>query len=61
MSQKAANVAVRLDGETRAKFVKMAANYGGTSEVLRELVLAFIDKRIVIQPPALKGTIYDIK
>ena len=37
----------------------MSAKYGGRSEVIRELVQAFVDNRLTIQPPTTKGTLYD--
>jgi dihydroxyacid dehydratase/phosphogluconate dehydratase len=52
-------IAVRLAPETRSAFINKSANYGGTSHVLRELVSAFVENRVTIEPPSLKGTIYE--
>lgn len=41
----------RLNPQTAAAFREKAKRYGGVSEVLRELVEAFIEDRLVIQPP----------
>jgi dihydroxyacid dehydratase/phosphogluconate dehydratase len=44
----------------RQAFVRKAHRFGGVSEVLRELVAAFVDNRLTIQPPEkTKESIYD--
>lgn len=49
---KSAFLTVRVTGSTRAKFHAKAAEYGQpTGYVLRELVEAFIEGRLVIHPP----------
>lgn len=45
-------VAVRLSPDTRRQFINLAARYGGTSYVLRELVEAFVENRVEIAAPA---------
>lgn len=52
-------IAVRLAPDTRRTFVNKSAKYGGTSAVLRELVMAFNEDRVTLQPPSLKGTLYE--
>jgi len=48
----AANIlAVRIDVELRKRFTEVAAQYGGTAHVLRELVSGFVDNRVQISPP----------
>jgi hypothetical protein len=42
---------VRVEKETRNQFRDKAERFGTPSEVLRELVDAFIENRIKIQPP----------
>jgi len=42
---------VRVTDKTRTKFHNKAQKYGQPSEVLREIVEAFNDDRLVIQPP----------
>jgi hypothetical protein len=48
---KAASLSVRLPNKTRTRFIVKAKNYGSPSEVLRELVDAFVEERVAIQPP----------
>ena len=48
-------ISVRLPDTTRTAFIKRATKFGGMSEVLREMIDAFIDNRIKITPPPLKG------
>lgn len=45
------NLTARVTRETREKFFAKASSYGNPSEVLRELVTAFNDDRLSIQPP----------
>ena len=53
-------VAVRVAPSLRQAFIRKAHRFGGTSEVLRELVAAFTENRISIQPPKeTKESIYD--
>lgn len=48
---KSAYLSVRVSGKTRIKFHNKAAKYGLVpSEALRELIDAFIENRITIQP-----------
>jgi hypothetical protein len=42
---------VRVTDQTRTKFCDKAKQHGQPSEVLREIVDAFIDDRIKITPP----------
>ncbi len=42
---------VRVTDKTRTKFHSKAQRYGNPSDVLREIVEAFNDDRLVIQPP----------
>ena len=48
---KSAYLSVRLPDKTRTKFHVKAKQFGTPSEVLRELVDAFIEDRVTIQPP----------
>lgn len=48
---KSAFLTVRVTGSTRTKFHARASKYGSPSDILRELVEAFIENRIQIQPP----------
>ncbi len=48
---KSAYLSVRLPDKTRTKFHAKAKKFGTPSEVLRELVDAFIEDRVTIQPP----------
>ena len=51
-------VAVRLNDEMYATFINKSREFGGTSHVMREMVSAFIDERMTIESPTLKGTLY---
>jgi len=46
---------VRLAPETRRAFIRKSSAFGGTSDVLRELVLAFVEDRIKLTPPQPTG------
>lgn len=48
---KSAFLTVRVTGSTRTKFHARAQKYGQPSDVLRELIEAFIDDRLSIVPP----------
>jgi hypothetical protein len=43
---------VRVTPEAKKQFHDKAARFGTPSEVLRELVLGFIEDRVTIVPPA---------
>lgn len=49
---KSANLTVRVTATTRSKFHAKAFKYSTPSDVLRELVEAFIEDRLIIQAPA---------
>ena len=48
---KSAHLSVRLQPVVRSQFHAKALQYGQPSEVLRELVEAFIEGRLIIQAP----------
>jgi hypothetical protein len=48
---KSAYLNVRVSDKTRTKFHDKARKFGKPSEVLRELVDAFIEDRVTIRPP----------
>lgn len=48
---KSAYLTVRVADRTRTKFHAKARKFGTPSEVLRELIDAFIEDRVTIQPP----------
>lgn len=48
---KSAYLTVRVADKTRSKFHTKARKFGTPSEVLRELVDAFIEDRVTIQAP----------
>lgn len=48
---KSAFLTVRVTGITRAKFHAKASKYGQPSDVLRELIEAFLEDRLSIVPP----------
>ena len=51
MNRRTTFLTVRLPQQTHIEFRAKAARYGGVSGVLRELVAAFIEDRLTIQPP----------
>lgn len=55
---KSNTVAVRLAPSLSRTFTSMASKYGGRSEVLRELILAFTENRLTITPK-IEGTLYE--
>ena len=57
---KKASLAVRVTPSERTKFHSKAGTHGGASVVLRELVIAFLEDRLTIQPPVNReGSLYD--
>jgi len=48
---KSAYLTVRVSDKTRTMFHAKAKKFGTPSEILRELVDAFIEDRVTIQPP----------
>lgn len=53
-----AYISVRVPTRTHAAFRRKASRYGNPSEVLRELIDALIDDRLVIQPNPRKESLY---
>ena len=53
-------VNVRVDDTLHQTFLAKAARFGGKSEVMRELIEAFIEDRLTVQPPTrpLKESLY---
>jgi hypothetical protein len=52
---------VRVTDKTRTKFHNKAQKYGQPSEVLREIIEAFNDDRLTVQPPVIpKESLYVI-
>ncbi len=51
---------VRLDRKTAEAFRTRAKEYGGTSEVLREIVLAFNDGRLTVAVDPTRKTIFNL-
>ena len=52
---KSAYLSVRLPDKTRTKFHAKARQFGTPSEVLRELIDAFVEDRVAIQPPVTRN------
>lgn len=48
---KSAFLTVRVTGQTRSKFHAKAQKFGQPSDVLRELIEAFLEDRLSIVPP----------
>jgi len=51
MTKRTTFLTVRLQQQTHHAFREKATRYGGVSEVLRELVEAFIEDRLTVIPP----------
>ena len=49
---------VRISQDTATAFRRKAKEYGGTSEVMREIVTAFISDRLVIKQDPTRKTLY---
>lgn len=56
--RKQASLSVRVTTSERTKFHAKTNPLGGASEVLRELVMAFLEDRVTIQPPVTVKEIY---
>lgn len=52
------HITFRVNNKTRIAFNRKAQKYGIPSDVLRELVQAFLDDRLVIQPDPKKESLY---
>jgi hypothetical protein len=52
---------VRVSVETKQAFNEKAARFGLPSEVLRELVQAFVEDRVTVSPPKeMKESLYNV-
>ena len=54
----AAFLTVRVNRDTADAFRAKAKEYGGTSQVIRELAEAFVDDRITIKPDPNRKSLY---
>lgn len=45
------HIGLRLDHETRGKFINKAHRYGGTTAVMRALIEAWLDGRVTLTVP----------
>ena len=54
----AAFLTVRVNRDTVEAFRAKAKEYGGTSQVIRELAEAFVDDRITIKPDPNRKSLY---
>ena len=52
------HMTLRVAGRVRTAFNRKAERYGKPSDVLRELIEAFLDDRLVIQPNPRKESLY---
>lgn len=53
-------ISVRVSAKAHKAFFRKASLFGKPSDVLRELVDAFLEDRIVIQPSPSKRSIYHV-
>ena len=51
---------VRVSKSSRTKFHRKAMHYGKPSDVMREIVDAFVEGRLVIQPSPTKRNLYHV-
>ena len=51
-------ISIRVPTSVRKEFQKKAVRYGKPSEVLREILQAILDDRLVIQPNPRKESLY---
>lgn len=49
---------VRVSGKVHTAFHRKAERYGKPSDILREIIDAFLDDRLVIQPNPKKESLY---
>lgn len=49
---------LRVTQQVRTKFMRKAERYGKPSDVMRELIEAFLDERLVIRPNPRKESLY---
>lgn len=61
MKAKNTFLTVRLSRDVHQAFRAKSTRFGGASEVLRELVMAFLEDRLTIQPPSDKESLYDYR
>ncbi len=47
-------LAVRVSGKTKKEFIAKAVKFGGQSTVLREMIDAFLENRLSIEPRPVK-------
>jgi len=52
------HMTLRVNQRVRTAFNRKAERYGKPSDVLRELIEAFLDDRLVIQPNPRKESLY---
>ena len=53
-------VATRVTSQVHKKFHRKAKDYGKPSDLLREMVEAFVEGRLVIQPSPTKRNLYHV-
>lgn len=51
-------LSVRISRDLKIKFLNRAARYGSPSDVLREIIQALVDGRLVIKPDEKRETLY---
>lgn len=54
-------LSVRVSPQTRKKFQEKAAEFGNSSDLLREIVEAFLEDRLVIQLSDSKRSLYHVR
>jgi len=54
-------IQARIPTELREEFFTKAREFGGGSEILRELVVAFVENRVTITPSKAKQSLYNLE
>lgn len=54
------HLTVRLTPQERKEFSRKAESYGGPSFVIRELINAFTDERLIVQPNPEKRSLFHV-
>ena len=54
-------IQARIPTEMRDAFFEKARDFGGGSEILRELVVAFVEDRVTVTPSEAKSKLYNLE
>jgi hypothetical protein len=54
-------IGFQISLDMKKQFIQKCKKYGGTSHVLRELLIGFVDGRVIITPPGFINSLYNTK